>query len=44
MLFRYRSVRFTHILNDFILTDNKDSDTSKKKQVFQKYIDNLNKD
>lgn len=35
---------YCFILNDFILTDIKDSDTSKKKQVFQKYIDNLNKD
>jgi GR25 family glycosyltransferase involved in LPS biosynthesis len=35
---------YCFILNDFILTDIKDSDTSKKKQVFQKYIDNLNKE
>jgi GR25 family glycosyltransferase involved in LPS biosynthesis len=35
---------FCFILNDFVLTDIVDSDTSKKKPIFQKLIDNLNKD
>lgn len=35
---------YCFILNDFVLTDIVDSDTSKKKPIFQKLIDNLNKD
>ncbi len=35
---------FCFILNDFVLTDIVDSDTSKKKIFFQKLIDNLNRD
>jgi len=35
---------FCFILNDFVLTDIVDSDTSKKKFFFQKLIDNLNRD
>jgi GR25 family glycosyltransferase involved in LPS biosynthesis len=35
---------YCFILNDFVLTDIIDSDTSKKKPIFQKLIDNLNKD
>jgi GR25 family glycosyltransferase involved in LPS biosynthesis len=35
---------FCFILNDFVLTDIVDSDTSKKKKKFQKLINNLNRD
>jgi GR25 family glycosyltransferase involved in LPS biosynthesis len=35
---------YCFILNDFVLTDIDDSDTSKKKKIFQKLIDNLNRD
>jgi GR25 family glycosyltransferase involved in LPS biosynthesis len=35
---------YCFILNDFVLTDIDDSDTSKKKKIFQKLINNLNRD
>ena len=35
---------FCFILNDFVLTDIDDSDTSKKKKIFKKLINNLNRD
>lgn len=35
---------YCFILNDFVLTDINDSDTSKKRKIFQKLINNLNRD
>ncbi len=35
---------YCFVLNDFVLTEIDDTDTSKKKQIFQKLINNLNRD